>query len=231
MPPLPTPLDEHLYDPTAQMIKVILPYMDVSSARMMAVLAKFLEIKRTIIFFNKPYFSQNICKDHSGQPEIGVILSDLKKYCDGPHLKIIDMLSNALQMGKMYEKFKDMQDNPMMQQLFRTMSAEFEKADSDSSPESKSASQAETPKSPNAQGGSSMNLDQIMNQLPPDMLKNVDMNKFNQMLSALQSPDNTPTSTTEQTSAPPNVDALKSMLTPEQKKMFENLSQNLFKNK
>ena len=57
-----------------------------------------------------------------------------------------------------------------------------------------------------------------------DLLKNVDMNKFNQMLSAMQNSNTT-------SSAPPNIDALKSMLTPEQKKMFENLSQNLFTNK
>ena len=111
MPPLPTPLDEHLYDPTAQMIKVILPYMDVSSARMMAVLAKFLEIKRTIIFFNQPYFSQNICKGSLQSLEITDILCDLKKYCDGPYLQMIDMLLNALQMSKMYEKFKDMENH------------------------------------------------------------------------------------------------------------------------
>lgn len=195
MSPLPTPLDEHLYDPTAQMIKVILPYMDVSSARMMAVLAKFLEIKRTIIFFNQPYFSQNIRKGSLQSLEITDILCDLKKYCDGPQLQMIDMLLNALQMSKMYEKFKDMENNPLIKELM-----------SQFNPESQS------------QKGENISMD--MN----DLLKNVDMNKFNQMLSAMQNSNTT-------SSAPPNIDALKSMLTPEQKKMFEDLSQNLFTNK
>ncbi len=197
MPPLPTPLDEYLYDPTAQMIKVILPYMDVSSARMMAVLAKFLEIKRTIIFFNKPYYTQNIYKGTSQSHEMKDILYDLKKYCDGPHMQMIDMLINALQMSKMYEKFKDMENNPLMKELMQQINPESENQKGESS---------------------SMDIN--------DLLKNVDMNKFNQMLSALQSSNNSQTE-----NAPPNVDALKSMLSPEQKKMFENLSQNLFQNK
>ena len=197
MPPIPTPLDEHLYDPTAQMIKVILPYMDVSSARMMAVLAKFLEIKRTIIFFNKPYFSQTLCKGSLQSLEITDILCDLKKYCDGPHLQMIDMLLNALQMSKMYEKFKDMENHPLMKEFMQQFNPE-------SQPEK----------------GEDASMD--MN----DLFKNVDMNKFNQMLSALQQ-----NSSQQNSSAPPNIDALKSMLTPEQKKMFENLSQNLFQNK
>lgn len=208
MPPLPTPLDEHLYDPTAQMIKVILPYMDVSSARMMAVLAKFLEIKRTIIFFNKPYFSQNICKGSLQSLEITDILCDLKKYCDGPHLQMIDMLLNAHQMSKMYEKFKDMENHPLMKELMQQFNPESQ-----------------------PQKGEDASMD--MN----DLLKNVDMNKFNQMLSALQQPQeaaqnpSAQSSSQQNSSAPPNIDALKSMLTPEQKKMFENLSQNLFQNK
>ena len=84
-----TPLDEQTYDSMAQMIKASIPYMNAPSAKSMAILARLLELRRTIMFFDQPS-AIHACGIGTKRPSTEEMLHDLKKYCDGAEAEMID---------------------------------------------------------------------------------------------------------------------------------------------
>ena len=54
------------------------------------------------------------------------MLKDLRKYCNASQVEMIDRMLNILQMGKFYEKYKELENSPEfanMMSMFKAMSA------------------------------------------------------------------------------------------------------------
>lgn len=230
-----TAFDEQTFNNLSQMIKAALPYLNVSSARPMAILARFMELRSTLQYFNSPGKLQ-ACSIGSRHPSPEEMLSDLRKYCDGNEAKTIDQLLNALKIGHFYEKVRTMESNPDFNRIMNTIN-------SGGSHNSSSEFRGGDPMS------QSFNPEQLFKNIPPDvlknfnpeMLKNFDVNKFNQLMQTLNA--NTPTrpgpSGTKQneqfyneavnykTDNSVNEAQLKALLTPEQLRLFESLRKSM----
>lgn len=156
-----TQLDEQTFDNMSQMIKAALPYMPPSSARTMAMLARFVEMRNTMKFFNQPQSAAlHACSIGSRRPSTEEMLMDIRKYCDGSEAEAIDKLLGALKIGKFYEQFKEMETNPDFSNLFRAMNQY-----GSHSPNEDSRGGEHPVNNP-------FNPEQLMKNMSPDMLKN-----------------------------------------------------------
>ncbi len=157
-----TQLDEQTFDNMSQMIKAALPYMSPSSAKTMAMLARFMEMRNTMKYFNQPQAaSLHACSIGSRRPGTEEMLMDIRKYCDGSEAEAIDKLLNALKIGKFYEQFKEMEKNPDFSNLFRAMNQY-----GGHSPNEDSHGGDHPMNNP-------FNPEQLMKNLNPEMLKNL----------------------------------------------------------
>ena len=238
-PPKLTPFDEQTFGNVSQMIKASLPYMSRHSARPMAIMARFMELQNTLRYFRHPEPIQ-ACGIGTRRPTPEEMLGDLRKYCGGKEAKTIDSLLNLLRFGKLYEKFKDMENSPDVLQH--------------TSPMNSDGTQTFTS---NLHGGdpmqSSFNPEQLLKNINPELLKNFDMNKFGQLMEAVNSgnfqnfqaqpaPPNfsgqnqnsaqknpAPQNQTSQNPPPSGFDEdrLKALLTPEQLKLYESLKRSM----
>lgn len=220
------------------MIKASLPYMNASSAKPMALLARFMELQNTMRYFNSPG-KIKACAIGSRRPTPEEMLSDLRKYCDGNEAQAIDRFLNAMKIGHFYEKFKDMESNPDFNKIINSLNS------------GGSHDNHYNPRGGDTMG-QSFHPEQLLKNIPPEllknfnpeMLKNFDVNKFNQLMQAFNSgnpsgasnsPDEPRHSTPRapRQAAPREVDnsfneeQLKALLTPEQLKLFESLKNSM----
>ena len=233
-PPKLTPFDEQTFGNISQMIKASLPYMSRQSARPMAMMARFMELENTLRYFRQPQPLQ-ACGIGARRPTPEEMLGDLRKYCGGKEAQTIDSLLNLLKFGKLYEKFKDMEKHPDIWQTAPSMNP--------------GGTQAFTS---NIHGGdpmqSSFNPEQLLKNNNPELLKNFDMNKFSQLVNAMNSGNlsqalagtpasNNPAPATSgavknqasKPQSPPDFDEerLKSLLSPEQLQLYESLKKSM----
>lgn len=161
-----TQLDEQTFDNMSQMIKAALPYMNASSARTMAMLARFIEMRNTMKYFDQPSAALSACSIGKRRPSTEEMLMDIRKYCDGSEAEAIDKLLGALKIGKFYEQFKEMEKNPDFNNLFRTMNQYG----------------AHSPNEDNHGGehpmNNSFNPEQLLKNMNPEMLKNINPEMF-----------------------------------------------------
>lgn len=161
-----TQLDEQTFDNMSQMIKAALPYMNASSARTMAMLARFIEMRNTMKYFDQPSPALSACSIGKRRPSTEEMLMDIRKYCDGSEAEAIDKLLGALKIGKFYEQFKEMEKNPDFNNLFRTMNQYG----------------AHSPNEDNHGGehpmNNSFNPEQLLKNMNPEMLKNINPEMF-----------------------------------------------------
>lgn len=161
-----TQLDEQTFDNMSQMIKAALPYMNTSSARTMAMLARFIEMRNTMKYFNQPPAALSACSIGKRRPSTEEMLMDIRKYCDGREAEAIDKLLGALKIGKFYEQFKEMEKNPDFCNLFRAMNQYG----------------AHSPNEDNRGGenhmNNSFNPEQLLKNMNPEMLKNINPEMF-----------------------------------------------------
>ena len=247
-----TPLDEQTFGNMSQMIKASVPYMCPQAAGPMAMLARFLELQNTVRYFKNPGKIQ-ACGIGSRRPSPEEMLCDLRKYCDGNEARIIDTLLNAMKLGKFYEKFKDMENNPDLSRLIRMINTYSNTSGETIEPSLAGKCQntgfgGAPPAASAIHGGetmkSSFDPEQILKNINPELLKNFDMNKFNQLVQAVNSGNfpKTQGSTFQGNNGssfenshtafePPvsgfNEEQLKSLLTPEQLNLYESLKKSM----
>lgn len=230
-----TAFDEQTFNNLSQIIKASLPYLNISSARPMAIIARFIELRSTLQYFNSPG-RLKACSIGSRHPSPEEMLSDLRKYCDGNEAKAIDQLLNALKIGHFYEKVKNMENNPDFNRILNTIN-------SGGSHNSNAQFRGGEPMS------QSFNPEQLFKNIPPDvlknfnpeMLKNFDVNKFNQLMKTLNAntssgPEPSKSKQNKQfyneaandkTDNSVNEAQLKALLTPEQLRLFESLRKSM----
>ena len=121
-----TEIDQLTNDSTAQLLKAALPYTNNSAARLLTVAAKYLELKKALAYLQKPQSEISICAVPGQHANTEDMLKDLRKYCNAPQTEMIDRMLNILQMGKFYEKYKELENSPEfanMMSMFKAMSA------------------------------------------------------------------------------------------------------------
>lgn len=102
-----------------QKFKVILPYMEPSMQKNMAVYIKYMELKYTMdLFKNHPF---HICSASNGdeKPDIKQLFHELKHYCSENEAKQLEQMESLLQTVEMYQEMS--QTMNAMQEMFPDM--------------------------------------------------------------------------------------------------------------
>ena len=104
--------EEHLslYDTRLQsreinMLKTTLPYVNPQLQRSLSMVISFLQMQKTIAFFENPEnLTQISAMEHS--PDAAVeLLQDLRDLCSPPDQKPLDSILNVIQLVSTYEVF------------------------------------------------------------------------------------------------------------------------------
>lgn len=116
------PLEEKLSDNTANLLKAAIPYVQPPQARALALTAKFLEFKKTLICFSDDN-ELSICSVSGKRPSPEEMLCDLRKYCDSSQAEAIDKMLGMLKMGKLYEKYQELASSPEFSKILNSLGA------------------------------------------------------------------------------------------------------------
>ncbi len=126
-----------------QKLKVLLPYIEPSMQKHMAIYIKYMELKYTIDLFKKHPFQ--ICSaNNASKPDFKNIFHELKPYCTEAEAKQMEQMTSIFQTMEMYQEMS--QTMSSMQELFPDMGAGFfgTSGDSNSGNQSDSASSMES---------------------------------------------------------------------------------------
>ena len=118
-----TEFDKKFCDGSAQLIKAAIPYVNGNSARIFTVIAKLLELKKALQCLQSPKPEINICALPGQQHDPEEMLRDLRKYCDPSQAEMIDRIINMMNVGKLYEKYRQLESSP---EFSKMMSMVFE---------------------------------------------------------------------------------------------------------
>lgn len=100
-----TEADTASYDSTAQMLKAAMAYVNPSLGKMMAVMAKSIELQHMMQYLNQGGISACGVSNRSIPPE--EVLRDLRKYCGAKEKEQLDRCLNLMNMAKMYEMYRN----------------------------------------------------------------------------------------------------------------------------
>lgn len=100
-----TEADTASYDSTAQILKAAMAYVNPSLGRMLAVMAKSIELQHMMQYVNHGGVSACGLSNRSIPPE--EVLRDLRKYCGTREKEQLDRCLNMMNMAKMYEMYKN----------------------------------------------------------------------------------------------------------------------------
>lgn len=97
-------IDDLVCDRQLLMLKAAIPYVNGSSQKSIALMEKFMELRRTISLFDNPEASMQICSlPETEEPLRFQMLEAIRDYCTPQERETIDMLQNYMQMFSAYE--------------------------------------------------------------------------------------------------------------------------------
>lgn len=99
-----------------QKLKVILPYIDPSMQKNMAIYIKYLELKYTMNLFKKHPFHVCSTNEQRQTPDIRKLCHELKPYCSEAESQQLEQMTSMLQTMEMYQEMS--QTMSAMQELF-----------------------------------------------------------------------------------------------------------------
>ncbi len=99
----PTLFDEQLQSRELQIIKTTIPYLKEPQQKNMAILAKCLELQKTIRFFENDSSSLSICSVDNPEENTINMLNDLRPYCNEAELENLDSFINMFQLFSAYD--------------------------------------------------------------------------------------------------------------------------------
>lgn len=102
-----------------QKLKVLLPYIEPSMQKNMAVYIKYMELKYTIDLFKKHPFQICAASKDTGKPDIHEIFRELKPYCTESESRQLDQITSMLKTMEMYQDMS--QTINAMQEMFPDM--------------------------------------------------------------------------------------------------------------
>lgn len=100
-----TEADTASYDSTAQIMKAAMAYVNPSLGRMLAVMAKSIELQHMMQYLNQGGVSACGVQNRGVPPE--EVLRDLRKYCGAREKEQLDRCLNLMNMAKMYEMYRN----------------------------------------------------------------------------------------------------------------------------
>lgn len=105
-----------------QKLKVLLPYIDPSMQKNMAIYIKYMELRYTMDLCKKHPF--HICSAASEEqtPDIKKLCRELKPYCTEAEVKQLEQMESMLQTMEMYQEMS--QTMSAMQEMFPNMGSE-----------------------------------------------------------------------------------------------------------
>ncbi|MCM1087769.1 MAG: hypothetical protein NC419_06405 [Muribaculaceae bacterium] len=102
-----------------QKLKVILPYIDPSMQKNMAVYIKYMELKYTMELCKRHPFHICSAPDTKQHPDFKKLCRELKVYCTENEVKQLEQMESMLQTMEMYQEMS--QTMNAMQELFPDM--------------------------------------------------------------------------------------------------------------
>lgn len=105
-------LDHLIGDNRSQMIKAALPYMDVPEQRVMSLMVKVGELKRTIQLFKEgEVASMGICSLDKKSASPLEMLNTIKPYGTPSEQEFIDLICNFMQGFHLYRSYQETMDS------------------------------------------------------------------------------------------------------------------------
>lgn len=102
-----------------QKLKVLLPYIEPSMQKNMAIYIKYMELKYTIDLFKKHPFQICAASKDTENPDIQKIFRELKPYCTESESKQLEQMNSIFQTMEMYQEMS--QTMSAMQEMFPDM--------------------------------------------------------------------------------------------------------------
>ncbi len=102
-----------------QKLKVLLPYIEPSMQKNMAVYIKYMELKYTIDLFKKHPLHICSVKDTPDKPDIKALIKELRVYSSESELRQLEQMESILKAMEMYQEMS--QTMNIMQEMFPDM--------------------------------------------------------------------------------------------------------------
>lgn len=94
--------ENRLQSKEINILKTILPYMNSTSQKNISLLISYLQLQRTMEYFENPENTMQICAMEKKDTTVDM-LNAVKKYCNAREQQQIDRILNAMQMMSTYE--------------------------------------------------------------------------------------------------------------------------------
>ena len=98
-----TPFDDLITPDHLQMLKVLIPYTPPVQQQMLAVYEKFMELQSTLTFFQQKKTTLHMQTLGKEKPSFTDILDDMKPFMRGQDADMLQRLSDAMNMLKMFQ--------------------------------------------------------------------------------------------------------------------------------
>ena len=102
-----------------QKLKVLLPYIEPSMQKNIAVYIKYMELKYTMELFKKHPFHVCSYKEERVRPDFKKLFRELRPYCSESESRQLEQMESLLQTMEMYQEMS--QTMSAMQELFPDM--------------------------------------------------------------------------------------------------------------
>ncbi|MDY3248958.1 MAG: hypothetical protein SOX32_01265 [Candidatus Choladocola sp.] len=106
-----TVLDQIANQNHLQLAKAAIPYLHPNSQKMMSVCIKILELNNILAFYQCGGGCVSACSDTAQPPEMIDILTDMRNYCEGSELQMIDQWIQMISTIELFSLFSQSQDN------------------------------------------------------------------------------------------------------------------------
>lgn len=102
-----------------QKLKVLLPYIEPSMQKNMAIYIKYMELKYTMELFKKHPFHICSYKEDTDRPDLKKLFRELRPYCSESESRQLEQLESLFQTMEMYQEMS--QTMSVMQEMFPDM--------------------------------------------------------------------------------------------------------------
>lgn len=104
-----------------QKLKVLLPYIEPSMQKNMAIYIKYMELRYTMDLFRKHPFQICSASEEVKKPDMKKVCCELKPYCTETEVKQLEQMESMFQTMEMYQEMS--QTMSAMQEMFPDMGA------------------------------------------------------------------------------------------------------------
>lgn len=108
--PTMTTLDQMVNDDSIQMMKAVIPYVSVNERKTLSLMAKFMELRRTMVMFDHMQTDMMMMSSEEAAATPEEMLRDIQQYTRGSLHDSIDNMLNMLQTVQIFMLYQDMEE-------------------------------------------------------------------------------------------------------------------------